>query len=101
MTESALDRPATRVAASAEYFTKRKRYTRGQRRAMKAQVVAGRAAVTESAPSPEQVEAARTPAGGWTRDTLAGWGVPWPPPKGWRDGLRRFYEAQQMMGKLG
>lgn len=30
---------------------------------------------------------ARTPAGGWTRETLAQWGVPWPPPKGWRTAL--------------
>jgi hypothetical protein len=27
-------------------------------------------------PSPEEVEAARTPAGGWKRDQLAVWGVP-------------------------
>jgi hypothetical protein len=26
----------------------------------------------------------RTPAGSWTRAQLAEWGVPWPPPKGWR-----------------
>lgn len=31
----------------------------------------------------EQIEAARTPAGGFTRATLAQWGVPWPPPHGW------------------
>lgn len=40
-------------------------------------------------PSPEEVEAARTPNGGWTRETLAQWGVPWPPPKGWRRELLR------------
>lgn len=97
MTEHALDR----ATPSAEYHSKRRRYTRGQRRAMKAQVVAGRATVEKCAPSPEQIEAARTPAGGWTRTTLASWGVPWPPPKGWRDGLRRSYEAQRMMGKQG
>lgn len=32
----------------------------------------------------EEIEAARTPAGGWTKDQLAQWGVPWPPPKGWK-----------------
>lgn len=32
----------------------------------------------------EEVEAARSPKGGWTRATLAKWGVPWPPPRGWR-----------------
>ncbi|UFS65174.1 hypothetical protein LO749_00975 [Paracoccus denitrificans] len=34
---------------------------------------------------PEQeIEAAKTPNGGWTRETLAAWGVSWPPPKGWK-----------------
>lgn len=40
-------------------------------------------------PTPEEIEAARTPAGGWTRDTLASWGVGWPPPKGWKKELER------------
>ncbi|MBA7712424.1 hypothetical protein ES703_121398 [subsurface metagenome] len=35
-------------------------------------------------PSPEEMEAAKTPQGGWTKEQLADWGVPWPPPKGWR-----------------
>jgi hypothetical protein len=35
----------------------------------------------------EQIDAARTPAGGFTRDTLAQWGVPWPPPHGWRKAI--------------
>lgn len=35
-------------------------------------------------PTAEQIEAARTPAGGWTRETLAAWGVSWPPKKGWK-----------------
>ena len=34
-----------------------------------------------------QIDAARTPKGAWTRATLARWGVPWPPPKGWRKAL--------------
>lgn len=34
-----------------------------------------------------EIEAAMTKKGGWTRETLAGWGVSWPPPKGWRDKL--------------
>jgi hypothetical protein len=33
----------------------------------------------------EDITAAQTPAGGWTRATLAQWGVPWPPPHGWRE----------------
>jgi hypothetical protein len=33
--------------------------------------------------SREEVEAGRSPAGGFTRAQLARWGVPWPPPSGW------------------
>lgn len=33
----------------------------------------------------DEIEAARTPKGGWTRAQLEAWGVPWPPTKGWRD----------------
>ena len=33
----------------------------------------------------EEIEAARTPKGGWTRAQLEAWGVPWPPTKDWRD----------------
>lgn len=35
----------------------------------------------------QEIEAAQTPNGGWTRAQLAKWGVPWPPPKGWRKQL--------------
>lgn len=38
-------------------------------------------------PTAIDIAAARTPAGGWTQETLAAWGVPWPPPKGWLRGL--------------
>lgn len=38
-------------------------------------------------PTASQIDAARTPKGGWTKATLAGWGVSWPPPKGWRERL--------------
>lgn len=34
-----------------------------------------------------EIEAARSANGGWTKETLAQWGVPWPPPKGWRRAL--------------
>ena len=37
--------------------------------------------------SDAQIEAAKSPRGGFTRSTLAAWGVPWPPPKGWRRAL--------------
>lgn len=36
-------------------------------------------------PSAEEIEAAKSPNGGWTRETLARWNVPWPPPKGWKE----------------
>lgn len=35
----------------------------------------------------ETIEAARSENGGWSRDQLAAWGVPWPPPKGWKQKL--------------
>jgi len=37
----------------------------------------------------EIIEALRTPAGGFTRRALQSIGVPWPPPKGWRQNLIR------------
>ncbi len=44
-------------------------------------------------PTDEEIEAARTIRGGWTRDQLAAWGVSWPPPGGWREQLRRTRAA--------
>lgn len=38
-------------------------------------------------PTAEEIEAAKSPAGGWTKEQLAVWGVPWPPPKGWKHKL--------------
>jgi len=35
----------------------------------------------------EEIEAARTEKGGFTRATLKAWGVPWPPPRGWKKTL--------------
>ncbi|OEJ21553.1 hypothetical protein AS594_39135 [Streptomyces agglomeratus] len=46
-------------------------------------------------PSPEEIEAARTPAGGWPRQQLATWGIPWPPPKGWKQQLIARWKAAQ------
>lgn len=37
--------------------------------------------------SAEEINAAKTIKGGWDRATLAAWGVPWPPPMGWRQML--------------
>lgn len=43
-------------------------------------------AITASISNAE-IEAAKTSAGGWKRAKLTEWGVPWPPPKGWRQKL--------------
>ena len=37
----------------------------------------------------DEIEAARTEKGGWMRKTLKGWGVDWPPPRGWKKALLR------------
>jgi hypothetical protein len=39
--------------------------------------------------TPEEVEAGRSPAGGFTKKQLAACGVPWPPPAGWLQALLR------------
>lgn len=36
-----------------------------------------------------EIVRAQTAAGGWTRKTLHKWGVPWPPPQGWKKRLAR------------
>jgi hypothetical protein len=36
-----------------------------------------------------EIEAKRTLRGGWSRAQLAEWGVPWPPPKGWKKRLEQ------------
>jgi len=38
-------------------------------------------------PTEKEIDEAKTEAGGWTRETLAAWGVPWPPPKDWKKNL--------------
>jgi hypothetical protein len=52
-------------------------------------------------PSPEEIlKAASNPnclggrGTGWNRKQLAEWGVPWPPPKGWRTRLEREWKEQ-------
>lgn len=34
-----------------------------------------------------EIDKRKTSEGGWPRDVLAEWGVPWPPPGGWRKAL--------------
>lgn len=31
----------------------------------------------------------------WTSYTLATWGVGWPPPRGWRESLRRKWQMER------
>jgi hypothetical protein len=40
--------------------------------------------VSIPAPTAAEIEAVKTPRGGWNRATLAKWGVPWPPRRGWK-----------------
>jgi hypothetical protein len=35
-------------------------------------------------PTAAEIEAGKTPRGGWTRKQLAQWGVAWPPRPGWK-----------------
>lgn len=49
--------------------------------------------------SAADIDAAKSAAGGWSKATLARWGVPWPPPKGWRKTLiagGRIVGAEEM-----
>ena len=39
--------------------------------------------------TPDEIEAGRSPSGGFTRKQLAAWNVPWPPPAGWLQALLR------------
>lgn len=45
-------------------------------------------------PSLDEIEKARTPNGGWTKKQLAEWGVPWPPPKGWKAALTQSKSSE-------
>ena len=45
-------------------------------------------------PTALEIQAARTPKGGFTRNQLAKWGVPWPPPTGWRKALLKDADKQ-------
>lgn len=45
----------------------------------------------------EEIEAGRSEKGGFSKEQLAKWGVPWPPPKGWVDALL----AGQTMSEAG
>ncbi len=42
----------------------------------------------------EEIDAARTAKGGFSKETLAGWGIDWPPPHGWKKALLDGVEAE-------
>ena len=45
--------------------------------------------------SAEEIDAGRSAKGGFTKETLAGWGVSWPPLAGWRQRLIAGDPVQQ------
>lgn len=51
--------------------------------------------------SKEEIEAAMTSKGGYTRATLAKWGVPWPPVNGWKERLINGESQQSIQNTPG
>ena len=48
-------------------------------------------------PSAVEIDRARTPKGAWSKAQLAEWGVPWPPPGGWKRHLES--EAERLFAE--
>lgn len=48
--------------------------------------------------SNDVIKAAMTSNNAWTKKTLAEWGVPWPPPQGWRNALINGTEIPKWCG---
>lgn len=48
--------------------------------------------------SEAEIEAGKSPAGAWTRETLAGWGIAWPPKRGWKKRLIAEHRRWQRGG---
>lgn len=44
----------------------------------------------------DELEQAKTAAGGYTREQLAAWGVSWPPPKGWKKKILTSNESPHL-----
>lgn len=49
----------------------------------------------------DEIEAGKSKRGGFTRKQLAKWGIPWPPPHGWRKYLTGFCPRPDSMNKGG
>jgi hypothetical protein len=50
----------------------------------------------KATPSREEIDAGLSPAGGYTRAQLAQWGIPWPPPRGWKRRLERLADEETL-----
>lgn len=46
-------------------------------------------------PSPAEIEAAKTPRGGFSKESFKRLGLPYPPSRGWRRELERRWRAEQ------
>jgi len=46
-------------------------------------------------PSPEEIRQRSKGDKGFTKETLASWGVQWPPPKGWRERLEQQWRERE------
>lgn len=46
-------------------------------------------------PSPQEIKAAQSGFEAWTAMQLAEWGVPWPPPRGWRRRLEQEHRESE------
>ena len=47
----------------------------------------------------EKIIELQTPAGGWTKESLAQLGISWPPPKGWKEYLERKASVKPIYDK--
>ena len=51
-------------------------------------------------PTLHEIYRSRTSKSGWNRETLAMWGIPWPPPRGWLKRLKQRARAQNQLSEL-
>lgn len=80
-----------------EFLVSQSRATQSDGRKTKDDPVVRNIRIT-AAVSNEEIEAGKSPKGGWKATQLAKWGVPWPPPNGWRKQLIANYENQKLKG---
>jgi hypothetical protein len=62
--------------------------------------VPDQAEVWGPAPSRDEVMAARTRSGGWTKEILARWGIEWPAQSGWIDRLHARHLRGEAVKRL-